>query len=357
MENLWWEKIPNAVRFAESIVSALTEGKNVALSLPEFVPWYDDFRERVQFVQRQELGGYGIDSIIDYEDEEPGKTIFTKYCKKELRDEYRPAIGYAKFLSGAESITLNSTVAWIKVESEDRIKEWCKFISDYSKELKKGTMKGLFVIETKGVLSGITLKGGKIIKYNEYIGEFDYYIFSTLSASVLDIDRNKKEYLAEIATSVLDNDVELSSYCLSLSTFNDFWNDPICTIRTIVSNACRSDGDEFSFDLSSEEIQQRVWKAQIKNLFPKIEAFRGEFVSKYSDDIKKELPISSSSGEQYTKPYEVEIGTLYYMVCNRKIDIDTEEYKKLKIFKEARNKLAHLEVLEINDIDKLICYM
>lgn len=353
MDRLWWNKIPNAVRLTESIIDILVEGRSVLLSLPKYIPWYNTFRDQVEDVQRQNLGGYGIDFLEDSDDLEPGYFLFMEYCKKELRDDYRPAIGYARFLADAESIPLNNTIVWIKLKNEKRLKEWCDFVSKYYKELKDDFGGGLFIIETSIDISGISFKGGRIVKYEDYIGEFDYYIYCTLASSVLKTVKYKKEYLAEIVTSILGNDMELAALCLTNERFMSFWNNPVNTIESIVSEQSRSDGEIFSFKLNEEEIKQRMWRAQIKNLFPVIESYRGDFVSRNLESIDRMLPISSSNGEQFTRPYDVEIGTLYYMVCNRDIELSTEEYKRLKCFKEARNKLAHLDVLSVREIEEL----
>lgn len=353
MDKLWWNKIPNAVRLTNSIVDILVEGRNVLLCFPEYIPWYNTFRDQVEEIQRQELGGYGIDFLEDVENEEPGYMLFKEYCKKELRDDYRPAIGYARFLADAESIPLNNTIVWIKIKNIKRGKEWCDFVSKYNKDLKADFSGGLFILDFSDDISGISYKGGRIVKYEEYIGGFDYYIYCTLAASVLKTEKKKKEYLAEMVTSILGNDMELAAICLNNERYMDFWDNPILTIETVVSEYSRSDGKPFSFNLNEEEIRQRIWRAQIKYIFPLIESYRGNFVSNNIEAINRMLPISSSNGEQFTKPYEVEIGTLYYMACNRGIDLIDQEFKRLKCFKEARNKLAHLEVLSVRELEEL----
>ena len=357
MEKLFWNKISNAVRLTESIIYTLVEGKNVLLSLSEYIPWYNIFRDQVEELQRQELGGYGIDFYEDSVNDDPGYMLFMEYCKKELKDDYRPAIGYARFLANAESIPLNNSIVWVKVESDKRVKEWCDFITKYNKELKNEFSGGLFIVETLCDISGISFEGGKSVKYSDYIGEFDYYIYSTLASSVLNIEKHRKEYLAEMVTSILGNDIELSALCLADDRYKKFWEDPQKTINDIISEQTRSDGEEFSFALNNEGVKQRIWKAQIKNLFPLIEAYRGGFVKKYFVSIEKMLPISSSYGEEFAKPYEVEIGTLYYMACNGDIEVDSQDLKQLKCFKEARNKLAHIEVLSVKEIEDLFTYL
>ena len=145
MDKVWWESVPNALRLENSIIEYLESGKQIVFMYSEYIPWPDTFREQIEILQRQNITGYGIDYIKDEEDEEPGYQILNKYCKKEIKDDYRPAIGYARFLANLDSITLNSSIVWIKTYSESRIKLWCDFISDYRHDLKKESDGGMFI--------------------------------------------------------------------------------------------------------------------------------------------------------------------------------------------------------------------
>ena len=69
------------------------------------------------------------------------------------------------------------------------------------------------------------------------------------------------------------------------------------------------------------------------------------------------MPISASYGEEYELPEEVELGTLYYLAKNKMIIISSTDYSKLKCLKNARNKLAHLNSLTIDEVNDLLAYM
>ena len=81
--------------------------------------------------------------------------------------------------------------------------------------------------------------------------------------------------------------------------------------------------------------------------------FRESFVQKYRIPIKTQLPITSSYGEVYDDPNDVELGTLLFMAGTKRLLLNTKEYNKLKAFKDARNTLSHLGVLTIEEIEYL----
>ncbi len=99
-----------------------------------------------------------------------------------------------------------------------------------------------------------------------------------------------------------------------------------------------------------EAVEHCIWLAQIKTIYPKIEEYRENFVQKYFDRIALQLPISAPYGEVYTEPKDVELGTLSYMAGNGNLSLSTSAYDKLKAYKEARNKLSHLNTLSIQEI-------
>ena len=65
------------------------------------------------------------------------------------------------------------------------------------------------------------------------------------------------------------------------------------------------------------------------------------------------MPINNTYGEAYTIASEVELGTLYYMACNGLVNLSVKEREELKLYKEARNELAHLVCLENSVMEEL----
>jgi hypothetical protein len=64
------------------------------------------------------------------------------------------------------------------------------------------------------------------------------------------------------------------------------------------------------------------------------------------------LPVTSSYGEIYREPEDVEIGTLLFMTGDN-FYLPYEEYQELKRFKNARNDLSHLRNLSFEDVKQL----
>ncbi|MFR5700995.1 MAG: hypothetical protein ACLUD0_03420 [Eubacterium ramulus] len=88
--------------------------------------------------------------------------------------------------------------------------------------------------------------------------------------------------------------------------------------------------------------------------FPLIESYRKCFVKRYIRAIKNILPISNSYGEKVTIPEDVEIGTLFYLVGRGDIVISSTEYNELERYRNARNRLAHMNVLENEEVEAIL---
>ena len=78
------------------------------------------------------------------------------------------------------------------------------------------------------------------------------------------------------------------------------------------------------------------------------------FISRYSSAIKNVLPLTTSYGEKVTSPEDVELGTLIYMVGKGNLNISSREYSELERYRKARNKLAHMNLLDIDELDIIL---
>lgn len=110
----------------------------------------------------------------------------------------------------------------------------------------------------------------------------------------------------------------------------------------------------YFFNKSKEEITVSIWESQLKYIFPLIESYRKYFVKRYIRAIKNILPISNSYGEKVTIPEDVEIGTLFYLVGRGDIVISSTEYNELERYRNARNRLAHMNVLENEEVEAIL---
>lgn len=351
MEELWWNHITKAHKFMEDIVTAALEGKSMILSLPVNVPWRNTLLELVEGQLKLENPKNSFE-VIKCPREEAGLFLLNKYCKKEMRASYRCGLTYAEFLGRCEDTVLNDRYVWVTDIPETKYEEWLEFIVTYQKNVTKKTP-AVFVLETNDVsFAKRAKKGIKKMIFDQNIGAYDKFAFCALVATENNGRDYMRPYLAELAATICSEDIELCAECVRMG--NTFIEEPSNTIRNISKEKCRSNGEAYQFSKTDEEIRRLVWETQLKSVFPVIERFRGCFIKKYYEQIKKVLPISNSCGENVTIPEDVEIGTLFYMVGCSALSVSSLEYGELERYKDARNKLAHLDILELEVVDSIL---
>lgn len=351
MDRIWWNHIIKAHKFLEDIVTLAAGGNSIIVSLPEKVPWRNTLLELIEEQLKMENPKNSFDMIASPE-EEVGLFLLEKYCKKEKRATYRYGMTYASFLGRCEDIVLNDRYLWVTDISKERYEEWLDFIIEYNKNVENKTP-AVFILETQdNAFANKARKGIRKLIFDQQIGFYDKFAFCALAAT----DKNCKEYLrpylAELAATICSDDIELSAACVNAG--NKFLKNPIMTVREIISEQCRSNGERYEFQKSDEEIKKDIWETQLKNVFPEIEKFRSNFTKKYKKMICKALPFSNSCGIIIEEPEDVEIGMLVHLIRNGAFSVDNQEYTELCRFRKARNDLAHLNILEQEVVDIIL---
>ena len=101
-------------------------------------------------------------------------------------------------------------------------------------------MCAVFILDWQGTVHVPRKKGIMLHAYDTCIGEYDRIVFSMLSVSRLNTSNLMKNYLAELLSNVLGDDIELYSECLQCP--DSFSADPYETILDLISYSVRSDG-------------------------------------------------------------------------------------------------------------------
>ena len=351
MDKTWWKQVTNAAKLINEISQSVLEGVNVVLDLPEFVPWYDTME--ILIIEEIRDSNRILKKILDSE-KQPGEIIMNEFCKKNKRDKYRPGIGYPYFLASQGDIVLYDRFVWITGVSQNRYDLWIDFICSYSKELKKNNQIGaVFIIEVSNLNKKNLKKEFQLISFNKWISPFDRYIFNMLASSSIDESLMMKQYLSELVSEIVGNDIELAASCIENKKYRSFLENPHECLQIISEAEFRSNGTKPKCLLSQYEIERQVWNAQIKVIFPIIEEYRRSFIDKYSDQINVCLPMKNNFGEEYKEPIDVEIGSLSFLVSKKRIEISEIDSDKLILFKEARNHLAHLIKLGHEEVELL----
>ena len=350
MDTIWWTRVPSARSLIESVAGNLLNEKTVLLQHNEPLPWKDTFSQIIREYVSEKNSSKSFAVIRDEND--PGKYLLNEYCKKEKRAQYRPTKGYAAFLAESNDIVLNEYYFWVNIKDSQGLNTWCKFVSEYAKLRPKGKSKAVFLLDCQGISTKDRYKGIERINTDLFIGDYDKRIFSTLISGSINEGVLLKAYMTELLISVIGTDIELLAEIIS--KYKDFLADPLTAINNATQSTYRNDGNEFLFSKDRAEVNHDIWKAQIKAIYPLLEEYRQTFIEKYNKQIASNcLPVENSAGEVMNDAQGLELGTLVYLAGIGKLSLSTEEYERLVLFKDARNTLSHLGILEINQIEQL----
>lgn len=350
MNKIWWTQIPSARHFLEQITEALLMRKSVLLSVPEDLPWSDDMYMELD----SSLIAHGSDrslKFIDSPADDIGRFLLENYCKKEKRVQYRPAEGYARFFARNSDIALNQYYVWVKNVSPESLRGWKEFIKGYYAAVPQDAPCAGFVLETSA--AGIADTHNLVpLSYEQSITPYDSFTFCALAGADADIPERLRPYLTEVVASLCRKDVELCAACLM--DWKEFFRDPIGRYRFLAESCDRSDGRPFSAAADPAQLEHDLWEAQLKQLFPVIERYRSDFIRRHFSEIKELLPVQNGLGEDLSAPQDVELGNLYYWALHEQIRTSNEEYHTLDFFRQMRNRLAHLNVLNSEDVYRVL---
>lgn len=343
MERIWWGSVPNAARYVQEIVDAIHEERSMVLVLGAGVPWRDFLpvliEERIADIPDRSL------KRIACPEEDPGAYLLAHYCMKEKRLTYRAGKSHAQFLAEAEGLVLHKAILWIDISDAGKACAWIDFIRDYHRFVPKGAARPAFLLvfsEDYGVGRGC--KGVSYQAFAEEVNEFDRFVFSTLAASCGIQQRCFKTYLATLAATICAEDMELCAVCSRYGM--EFLCCPRTALEKIAAEEVRSDGSPFVLDDLYEGLERRIWKAQVKIVFPAIEDRRQAYIAQCSPALRAMNLV----------PEEVEIGMLAHKAVHGEITLPSTAVAELLLLKQARNHLAHLQEIPFNMVDAILSH-
>ncbi|MBQ8639808.1 MAG: hypothetical protein IJ468_11645 [Lachnospiraceae bacterium] len=352
MDSIWWNQISNANRFIREVISAALTAGSLILVLPPRTPWYQSMYERIKNGLR-ELDAANSFERIPCPQEEIGRYFLDHYCTREEINRYRKGKTYAEFLGESEQNLLHNRYIWVSDIPKEKGSEWIGFLTVYQDSCRRnGLRPGVFILETEQETLFQKRKNIHFFVLEQYLTPYDKFAFCTLAASKTFCKENLKQYLAELVSGICSADAELCALCMKHGSA--FLENPEMTIEKLCSMEKRSDGSRFHSEEIRKEIDAAIWEVQIKLLFPIIERYRRNFILRHVTEIEQVLPYTNSMNERVNDPMEVEIGMLCFLSQSGQVETSQREAQKLAIFREARNKLAHVYCLNLEDVEQML---
>ncbi len=344
-KNPWWDYIPNAARFISDLTDIVKQ-KSGLLSIPENIPWFGGLLERIS--ERLSSPDRCV-KRLSADNRDPGKFVMESFCKPELRNAYRSAIGYPKFLAQHDSESeMCGCYAMISNISENNVSDWAKLISEYERLHKKGSPRCIFLLIYKSDKPLITNVPVPTVKWSDYIQHYDCYMYALLQVSCLNQSKEIKEYLAEIISSVSKNDAELASELVKYGTRCAL--DLQTVLKDISQKSFRSTGEKFEVSLTDEQLKSIVWTAQIKIVFPIIERYRNSLIDSLSSSFNKEFSFTTVYGCEKTDYRELELGELIFLNSQQMISLTPPQLDTASFYHKCRNTIAHFDIISFDDV-------
>ena len=372
----WWENITGPNYILTSITECLLNNVNVVFIVPSDLPWRYEMRHILEDRVKERSGSYEL--LVDYidaEDEYPADEkvgiFLLKKCAQSpdvqngFRDRGKSSIqDYLK-----KNEVLRNRIIWVKGLTGAAAKDWMEFCKNYSSE---GINTGLFVLEVHNVGKVVESSNLKSISYEGNISANDIQVFNEF---ILNEEHGSDElwnnYIAAVTACLCDQDAEISELLIRTNNFKS--EPPECGLQRIAGmpEYQRRGGDEHSSHIlalvrnnDENEINRRIWVAQVKILFPIIEMERNAIIQKYKTNI--EYALQYNDIEQYNEklvyPEDVELGTLIYMMHNnapnseyKMLYISEQEVKdRIHFLRECRNTIAHAKICNPQQVHELI---
>ena len=333
---IWWKQITGARNFLQKTADTLASGKSVVIHLADVTPWLEDMHEILTEFLNKKFGGRKVVREIDSSFvDEPAMFVFENFCSEDVKYELIPIDenAYVKFLAGRDDIILNDVCLLIRGASNAQAANWYDFIADYH----QFGGKGLFLLETDKTCELGGRAGVENFSFETEVSEYDCYAFNIFLAAQFGTgDKFTKRYLAELASNATGFDVERGAECIKCG--NDFLNAP----------------ENFLTNKSREEVKRAVWVTQLKLIFPLLEIFRRDFVKKYELLLEGFMPCHLGGGKIIHTPDEAEFGELLTILNDEKWRLNPDDWETLKNYREARNKLAHLDTLTTAQVQTIL---
>lgn len=347
IENIWWGQLGSSLRFLSTITSRLRECRTTVLQLPERFPWRESFYEAVDN-RRASFGSQRrLRRLTWQEGQDPGRFVINELCTGRVQADYWPGKTYAEYLGSRSDIELCDYYVWIRgIRQSADLVHWTDFVRAYTKAAKANRLEqhAVFVLE----YDGSPVPGQDTLTYN--LEDYDCHVFCLEAAADLK-NTDLPEYQAGLALSLGGNDPELCAALLSAGT--SLLENPVSCATQVLAASRTSEGLPFA-SRSELWLESAAWKAQLILLFPILERFRLQFITKYEGDLRHHLPITNSNGGEVNDPFDLELGSMVYLNSVFGLHCTYQDSGELNLCHNVRNNLAHNHIVTLDRLRRVL---
>lgn len=334
---LWWNRLVNSVRFLDDVKDVIMDGKSVIMNFPDEIPW----KEEMTVSLEQQLAFMTDTRSFEVHDAaraggDPGKYLFERFCSESERKKYWPARdkSHECFLAANNNTTLNHRIICVTGINQQNAASWLKSVTEYLEHRGDGA-RGIFILAVQGINTNESALMGNV-RYSDYVTDYDCMMLCLTLLSSARCSSAQKRYISELAGNIALNNVKTAGQLAAAGL--ELAMDPYVT-------ACEVLSEEGALPPGlRDRVQSAVWETQIRFVFPQLEYMRRDLIHKYGARIQQYLNERGSAVTGSNKASDLEIGELYY-ICKGSRLIEKPDFEQLKKMRDARNFLAHMDIL------------
>lgn len=356
--DFWWRDVTGPKSLIETVVSFVAKKKNVVLYLPADLPYRNSMHHALHAEIEREMGSAWNIKDFDYESENPDNLNPNDFILKVVCEnkEYRcnnktPIVQYIC----DHNLLENKIICLRGITINER--EWIVFFN----ECKSKGVNGIFIAEMKNTVSLKELNTCSVVEFDKKISNYDVHVFNTFILGDKTISDGWKGYIAEVASNVCGKDVEVSSELVEKFDFkSDCLFDALIAIAEDGVFSHRGESSNHILNIvrrtDRAEVNKRVWRAQVKILFPLIEQKRHDMIKKYENQLRKAL--LNNNVEYFDKkiedPFDLEVGTFWHMIKKDHVRLVGNDKNRIGMLRDCRNEIAHMQCCLADNVKELL---
>ena len=344
---IWWSRMGTSLRFLSRVTDSLRENRSVILQMPERFPWREHFYEQVDFRREQ----FSIHRRLVRPDwrpgDDPGAFVLRELCPRSVQADYWPGQTAAEYLGSLGTLELCDFYVWVRgLHSREDLIAWADFTAKYEAASSRLERRAVFILEYDGPAHHSAALPSIAYRNDEY----DTRAFC-LELSSGERDTPYRGYMVELAVRIGGDDPELCAALLSAG--QRLPEDPVAAAQSVLLTQTSSEGRPFP-QIGESETASAVWRAAVVLLFPVLEGYRFDFISRHEQELARYLPITNSNGDRVTEPFDLELGSLFYVVNAANYAFPPEEVERVSLCRNARNLLAHNKPVPYRDVEAVL---
>ena len=366
VSSFWWENITGPRLLIEEIAQSLSEGVNIVLRLSDRLVW----KEQLPDLVRHHLEDAAFHTLYwrNRSRNEVVLWLLQNLCPRMERMCPGEFEAQRRYLQKEKPMA--NCVAWIVAGEEEDVESLVHFLNDNCK--KSLDQDGAFVLEVSPNTKVPPVSGRvKELFYDTYIRPGDSMLYASILADAnTNIPPALKNYAACLASNLTLGSVELIPDMIQTIRFED--QDPAAALLQMWEERRLPRPARIP---EKDELDQRVWRAQIQSAFAGIEMERLTIVAEHAQRIEEALFTEYWNPKQDRIGYiwqhddvlqtasDVELGTMVWMLTLRR-NMDRSQYLLyfpdpglrdwIVFLTDCRNNLAHHRICSAEQMCHLL---